>query len=164
MKSLFLLLSLFMVFTAQSQQETFIRIFDDNGKTTHKGSLIKTSDSSLTLSKNKKQYEIPVTKISRIKLRRSIGHTVLISSLVGGALLGIIAAATNESQPATGTYTISFTTETAAIGGFVAGAATGAIAGSIIAGTRKRPEFYVNMKQEQWMKVKPILDSYLPVE
>ncbi len=145
--------------TAQSQSKTFVRIFDETGKKTHKGYLIQTSDSSLTLSTNEKAYEIPITKVATIKLRRSFGRTVLLTSLLVGGSFAILGAASADPYA----YWFAYSAGEGALAGFIFGAAPGALIGSIIAGTRDRPVFKVNMKVEQWMHVNPLLKSYLPV-
>jgi len=171
MKSLLLSISLFFVLTAQSQRETFVRIIDDQGKTTHKGFLIKTSDSSLTLSlsRNETIHEIPVLKIAKIKLRRSFGHTLWLSTLIVTVPFAIIAATDNNSEssttsPATGAYFTGLNYSTSAGGLLGIGAGLGAVAGSIIGGTRNRPVFNVNMNREQWLKLKSTLNSYLSIK
>ena len=163
MKSLLLSLSLLPVLTVESRDKTFTRIFDSHGKTIHKGYLIKVSDSSLilSLSKNETTYEIPVSKITLIKLRRPFGRTVLLSSLIVGVPLAVLGSV--ASTDGTDEF-ISISPVGGALIGFVFGAALGAVTGSIIAGTRNRPKFNVNMNQEQWMKVKPVLESYLPAK
>jgi len=178
MKSLFISVSLFIVTAAQSQMKTFVRIFDENGNKIHKGYLIQTLDSSLVLlkskdypllktlgnhlalSKNTKTYEIPITKIATIKLRRSFGHTVLLTTLIAGGSFAIFGAATADPTA----WLFAYTAGEGALAGFILGTVPGAMAGSIIAGTRSRPVFNVNMKQEQWMKVKAVLKSYLSTQ
>lgn len=160
MKSLFISFSLLTVMTAQSQSKTFVRIFDDAGKKTHKGFLVQTSDSSLTLSTNETTYEIPISKIATIKLRRSFGHTVLLTSLIVGGSFAILGAATADPDA----WILGYTAGEGALGGFILGAASGALAGSIVAGTRNRPIFEVNRNRERWMKAKSLLNSYLPVQ
>lgn len=178
MKSLFITVSLFIVTSVQAQTKTLVRVFDEAGNKIYKGYLIQALDSSLVLvkskgypllktlenqldlSKNMKTYEIPITKIAIIKLRRSFGHTVLISSLVLGASFAIFGAATADPSA----WLFSYTAGEGALAGFIFGAASGALTGSIIAGTRSRPVFKINRSQERWIKAKSILKSYLPVQ
>lgn len=159
MKSLFLLVSLFFVFSAQSQRKTFVRVFDDKGKMTQKGFLIDTSDSTLTLMQNNKYYNIPVTKISIVKLKRSAGHTMLMSSLIGGIPFAILGAVSSETD----SY-ITYSAGGGALAGFIMGAAVAGVVGGVIVGTQKKTVFTINMNKEQWMKVKTILDTYLIVQ
>lgn len=159
MKSLLLSVSLFIVLAAQSQHKTLIRVFDDKGKLTYKGSPIKTSDSTLTLWRNNNYYDISITGISKIKLKSSVGETILLSSLGGGFLFGVLGAASSDND----SYFSTSAGEGALIG-FGFGAVLGAFTGALVAGSQKRPVFYINMTKERWMKVKPILDNYLPVE
>lgn len=182
MKSLLISVSLFIVTAAQSQTKTFVRIFDEAGKKIYKGYLIQTLDSSLVLLKSKdypllktlenhltlskndtKTYEIPITKIASIKLRRSFGHTVLMTSLIAAgsfAILGAVSTLATTDDPT------GIVLDSPALG-FIfiaASGASGALTGSIIAGTRSRPVFKINRSQERWIKAKSILKSYLPVQ
>src|SRR4030095_8332482 len=96
MKKLLTICLLIITIAAQSQKKTFVRIFDANGEKTHTGFLTQTSDSSITLSLNKKEFEIPVNQIGVIKLKRSAGHTILIGALIAGGSLAILGAATAD--------------------------------------------------------------------
>lgn len=159
MKStLIMCLVLLITISAQSQKKTFIRIFNETGKKTYKGFLMAASDSSLTILNGEKTSEIPVSQITTIKLRRSFGHTVLVTTLILGTSIAILGIAT--ADPSAGF--IAYTAGEGALAGLAFGGGLGVVTGSIIASLRDRPAFKVNMKQEQWMKVKGLLKKYLP--
>lgn len=152
-------LILLLTMTVQSQKKTFVRVFDEGGKKTHKGYLTGTTDSSVTILKNIKEFEIPIRKISVIKLRRSAGHTILVTSLVSGVALALFGIATADPDA----WIFGYTAGEGAIAGLILGVLSGAGTGSLIATTRNRPVFKINMNSEQWMKTRNLLNSYLPV-
>ena len=157
MKSLLTIyIFLFLVVSAQSQTKTFVRIFDQQGKKIHKGYIENTTDSSLTISLNKETFEIKADQISVIKMKRSFGHTVLITSLITGTPMAIIGAATADPDA----WIFAYSAAEGAFGGLILGAATGVATGSIIAGTRNRPAFNVDRKHEQWIKVRNLLRQH----
>ncbi len=142
--------------STNSQKTIFIRVFDESGKKIDKGFLIQVSDSSLTIRNGEKKQEIPISKISAIKIKRSFGHTVVISSLIGAAGFSIFGAATAEPDA-----WFSYSVGEEAAAGFVFGALTGAAVGSIVAATNKKPILQINMDQKEWIKAKSALSYYL---
>lgn len=141
---------------AHSQKTIFIRVFDDSGKKNHQGFLSQVSDSSLTIRNGEKKLEVPVSRISAIKIKRSFGHTVLISSLIGAAGFSILGGASAEPD-AWPSYSVG----EGAAAGFVFGALTGAAVGSIVAATNKKSILQINMDQKEWIKAKSALSYYL---
>ena len=139
-----------------SQKTIFIRVFDESGKKIHKGFLSQVSDTSLTIRNGEKKLEVPVSKISGIKIKRSFGHTVLISSLIGAAGFSIFGAATAEPDA-----WFSYSVGEGAAAGFIVGALTGGAVGSIVAATNKKPILQINMDQKEWIKAKSALSYYL---
>lgn len=138
-------------------KELFVRIFDEKGKKNYSGFLTQTTDNSIFIIQKNKSVEIPVSQITSIKLRRSFGHTVLITSLIGGAGLAILGAATAQPDA----FIFGYTAGEGIASGLLLGIPAGAAIGSIIAGTRKRPIFKINQNQADWLKARPVLDSYL---
>lgn len=139
---------------AHSQKTIFIRVFDESGKKIHKGFLSQVSDSSLIIRNEEKKLEVPVSKISAIKIKRSFGHTVLISSLIGAAGFSIFGAATAEPDA-----WFSYSVGEGAAAGFVFGALTGGAVGSIVAAANKKS--ILNMDQKEWIKAMSALSYYL---
>ena len=152
-------LILLLTMTAQSQKKTFVRIFDEGGKKTHSGFLVGTLDSSVIILKSNNEFEIPITQISTIKLRRSFGHTVLVTSIISGTAMALFGMVTADPDA----WVFGYTAGEGAIAGLIFGAGTGVVAGSVIAGTRNRPVFNINMNPEQWMKARILLKPYIPV-
>ncbi|MEO5946785.1 MAG: hypothetical protein ABIP79_08215 [Chitinophagaceae bacterium] len=160
--TILLLLTISMQLSAQKAEkktgkETFVRIFDEKGKKSYTGFLTQTTDNSIFIFQKNKSVEVPVSKITTIKLRRSFGHTVLITSLIGGAAFAIIGAATAEPDA----LIFGYTAGEGIAAGLLLGIPAGAAVGSIIAGTRNRPIFTINQNQEDWQKARQVLDSYL---
>ena len=109
---------------------------------------------------NKKAVEIPVSQISILKLRRSFGHTVLITSLITAGTLAILGAATADPDA----WIFGYTAAEGIASGLISGALIGGAAGSIIAGTRNRPVIKVDRKIENWPVARDALRIYLIVE
>ncbi|HEX5654253.1 MAG TPA: hypothetical protein VFX58_14325 [Chitinophagaceae bacterium] len=151
----------FLTATAPAQKKaSFIRVFDESGKTIQRGFLQKTTDSSLVMTVHKKTVEIPVTQISILKLRRSFGHTVLVTSLIAAGSLAILGAATADPDA----WIFGYTVAEGIASGLISGVLIGGAAGSIIAGTRNRPVIKLDRKIENWPVARDALRIYLIVE
>ena len=146
---------------AFSQKNTFIRIFNEDGKKTTRGHLQHVTDSSVfVMVAGKEMMEVPVSDINMIKLRRSFGHTVLITSLIAGGTLAIAGAASADPDA----WIFGYTVAEGLVAGFVTGVATGAVVGGIISGTRNRPVFKIYKSQENWQRIKDVLKQYAPID
>lgn len=146
-----------LTLAANSQKTIFLRVFDETGKKIQNGFLRSVSDSSLTIQNGEKITEVPVSKISVIKVKRSFGHTVVISSGIGAAGFSIFGAATADPDA----WIYGYTAGEGAAAGFIFGAFAGATVGSIIAATSKKPVLRINMNPKEWMKAKSALSYYL---
>ncbi len=160
---------------AFSQKKFFVRIYSANQSKIGKGQLVGTTDSSVLLLKEEKTYEIKYTDIGFIKSKRSIGHSVLTSAVIGAALTTGIGLATNGSSTPRNTggisssgtfnwsFNIHFNASDIIVAGVIIGGITGAGIGAIL-GTLKRSEmFIVNGHPDDWRKVRSELDRMLGV-
>ena len=159
MKNLIIICLLVLTTAAQSQRKTFVRIFDLNGNKTHTGFLMQTSDSSIIISSNKETLEVPLNQIGIIKLKRSFGHTILITALIAGGTFAILGAATADPDA----WIFGYTAGEGFLAGLLGGATTGTIVGSVIGGTTNRPVFTIAGKNENWEIAKKTLLVYLPL-
>ena len=146
-----------LTLVANSQKTIFLRVYDETGKKIQKGSLRSVSDSSLTIESGGKITEVPASKISVIKVKRSFGHTVAISSGIGAAGFAIFGAATADPDA----WVLGYTAGEGAAVGFIFGALAGATVGSIIGATSKKPVLRINMDHKEWMKARSALSYYL---
>ena len=146
-----------LTLAANSQKTIFLRVFDETGKKIESGFLRSVSDSSLTIQNGEKMTEVLASKISVIKVKRSFGHTVAISSGIGAGGFAIFGAATADPEA----WIYGYTAAEGAAMGFIFGAITGAAVGSIIGAANKRPVLQITMNQEKWMKAKSALSYYL---
>jgi hypothetical protein len=93
MKLMYLTLVLVIGFnvTANSQikSNSFIRVFDLNGKKIAKGKIVSTDASSLTLRQRNSEKVVGYEDIGSIKLKRSTGRDVIIGAGLG-ATAGLI--------------------------------------------------------------------------
>jgi len=149
-----------IVFSADAQKRTFIRVFDQNGKKISKGFIHDLSDSTLTvLDNNNREVIIPAGMVGTLKLRRSFGHTVLVSAVIAGATFTVVGAVAGGTLIWYGGYAAA---AEGAAAGLIAGTAAGAATGSIVAGTRGRPVFNIDGKEENWKTARGRLQIYVP--
>lgn len=141
-----------------AQQGTFVRVYDEAGKKTHKGYLVQTGDTSLTISLNNENLEIAVSQLTTIKLKRSFGHTLAITTLISAGSMAILGAATADPDA----WIFGYTVAEGVAAGLILGSASGAAIGAVIAGSKHRPVFKINRNQENWNTAKKILERYLP--
>lgn len=146
-----------LTLVANAQKTIFLRVYNETGKKIQNGFLRSVSDSSLTIQNGGIMSEVPASKISMIKVKRSFGHTVAISAGIGAAGFAIFGAATADPEA----WIFGYTAAEGAAAGFITGAFTGAVVGSIIGATNKRPVLRINMNQKEWMKAKSALSYYL---
>ncbi|HEX7905308.1 MAG TPA: hypothetical protein VF487_15655 [Chitinophagaceae bacterium] len=144
---------------AIAQQGTFVRVYNEAGQKTHKGYLLQITDTSLTISLNEENIEVPVSQITTIKLRRSFGHTLGITMLIGAGSMAILGAATADPDA----WIFGYTVAEGVAAGLIFGSATGAAAGAVIAGSKHRPVFKINRNPENWNTVRKTLRVYLPI-
>lgn len=142
LSSFILFLCFFISATTFGQEElykdTFIRVFDLEGKKIHKGKISAISDTSLTLLLKGETTEIPVSTIGKIKTKRSGGHNVATGALIGAGSLALIGVLDGDSGPGI----ISLTAVDKGILGLIAGG----IAGSAVGGITilfKNPKVYI---------------------
>lgn len=156
-----------------SSRKLFLRIFDGKNKKILAGFLEQTTDSSLFIIVKKNSVEVLISGISTIKLRRAMGHTILLSSLIGGvvyAIFGATSSTSNNRDDQSGEIEIDilslfeYTAMEGAIGGFILGGGSGVLVGSIIGGTKSRPVYLVNQNPENWKKIRAMLDATLPAK
>lgn len=137
---------------------TFVRIFNNRNQKINKGLLVSMSDTSVTVQRGSKTIEVPVSEIGSIKLRRSPGHTIFVTAVTVAIAFGILGAATADPDA----WVLGYTAAEGAASGLLGGGLVGGALGAIIAFSRTRPIFHVNNDPAEWMKVKELLNPYLP--
>jgi hypothetical protein len=136
MKSIILMMGFILSMSVYAQNEpkinnTFLRVYDLQGKRISKGEIISISEESLQLSINKGYIEIPVSNIGSIKTKRSAGNNILIGAAVGTATAVILSDATSMPRNTSNTFNLQLSPS----GGLLAaGAAFGGIVGGAIGG------------------------------
>ncbi|SHI95095.1 hypothetical protein [Algibacter luteus] len=123
MKSLIIILTLLLCFSVNAQEKklksnTFLRIYNLNGKKIAKGKLLSTTKTTLTLRRNKKPINISIDSIGSIKTKRSVGNNILIGSSIGAGTVILLSTRTDESftEGYTGIGTLVFSGLGAGIG------------------------------------------------
>ncbi|MCM8570627.1 hypothetical protein NE848_14620 [Gramella jeungdoensis] len=154
MKTLIFILGI--IFTSQlfAQQtestlrykDTFVRVFDANGKKIAKGKIVNISDNTLSLKRGKGYSEIPMDKINHIKTNHSAATSVLVPALAGVIIGGIIGA--QDADPDALFYPTT-EAEAAAMGALLGGAAGAGIGGLSLL-FRKGNVYHIQGSQEAW--------------
>ena len=133
---LFLLSYAITAQNTKSSKQLFVRVYDLNGHKIEKGKVIFVNDTLLVLNKPKRVVKLNVSRIGKIKTKRSTGHNVLVGSAVGGVTLAIVGAVTSKEETKTGSSWIfgeyEYTTGTSSGEGALIGGAFGATAGALV--------------------------------
>ena len=167
-----LLLSIFMIFCNEmpSQSETnklglFIRVYNLKGKKLEKGRVLFINDSVLGIENKNTIKEISLVDIYKIKTKRSTGHNVLVSSLVGGGLGALIGAASSKEETRTGSnwlfgeyeYTTGNSPGTGAAIGAGAGITVGALTGLGISAFKNSKTYFIDGDIQKWIIFKDMI-------
>ena len=128
-----------------SNKNTFIRLYNIEGKKIAKGKIVSLNDSIIQLKKNSKNTEVYIKEIGKIKTKRSKGHKVGMGGVIG-ASLGVVLGAT-YSKP--GMITGDSKGERI-MTGVLLGAFGGTVLGLISAGTKNSKTFVINGNKENW--------------
>ena len=116
-------------------------MYNLEGKKIKKGKLIFVNDSTLTLNRNGKKFDINFNTIGKIKTKHSGGHNVLIGSLTGFSV-GAIGGVANSVW--------LYTVEEGAYAGGLLGAAGGAAIGGVTAGFKESETYIINGEIVKW--------------
>ena len=129
----------------------FVRVYDLNysGDKIASGKILSISDTSLQLKSKEDTITINLSQVSRIKTKRSAGHSALLGAGIGAggsaASLGLIGLANNSGS--------GFSLSPGALA--VVGAIIGIIPGALIGGTMSRTKSYeINGDLEKWKAFK----------
>ena len=104
------------------KSNTFLRVYNLQGKKMAKGKLSSTNNNTLTLKRFKKPIIIPVDSIGYIKTKRSVGNNLLTGSAIGAGSVIILSTGSDESftEGYTGIGTLLFTGVGASVGAITA--------------------------------------------
>lgn len=135
MKMLFLILAMLTCNVILSQKNHFVRIYDNNKHKIAKGQLQSVNDSSIFIAQLSRELltEIPFSKIGYIRLKRSAGHTIGMTTLYMASTYAILGLATGTNDPK-GWF--SYTPVEGFVFFGVFGAIQGAITGTAAAGIK----------------------------
>ncbi len=129
---------MFICNISNAQKNHFIRIYSNQKHKIAKGYLQKVSDSSIFLIQRRKNHvvEVHYYTIGYVKLRRSVGHTLAMVTLINAGIGGVIGAATSHNS----SNSDFFFSNHNAIAGFAIGSTLSAIGGvmlgTVIGGTK----------------------------
>ena len=155
--------------SVNAQKKIFIRIYPTHSSNTIKGFYAGHTDSALIIISKHQPDTIFYSGIQQIRTRRSTGHNILISTLIGaiaGTATGVIA---HKDRPPVdpncqlcNIINEAFTTTQAedAAGGAILGAAAGAAAGTITGLTKRKETLIVAGDFQNWKMIKTRLDAW----
>lgn len=142
-------------FSQNSNKNTFIRVFNLEGKKIGKGYVYSINDDILILTKGKKRLEIEANEVGKIKTKRSGGHNVLMGSTFG-ASLGIILGVSSADPDA---LFWGYTEGEGALALGTLGAIGGAGLGGIASLFKKSKMYIINGDKEKWLVFKEIFEK-----
>ncbi|TBW26774.1 hypothetical protein [Gramella sp. KN1008] len=151
MKTLLVLFSIMFCTPLFSQEpeaplrfkDTFVRVFDVNGKKIAKGKIVNISEQTLTLKSGMGYSETGMDRIHLIKTRHSAANNVIIGALAGGVVGGIIGAEDTKDD-------WLFNSREGALLGALAGAPIGAGVGGLTLLFRKGNVYHIQGSEEAW--------------
>jgi hypothetical protein len=91
MKPIIGLLLFFLFESAAAQNSDFFRVYDSRGKKVARGIIFTYSDTSLTLTRRNRFFEIPISQIDVIKSKRTTGHRIAMTTLTVAGVAFIVA-------------------------------------------------------------------------
>jgi hypothetical protein len=149
-----------------AQKKLFVRVYNLHGKKINTGRVLSVTDSTVELDEVSHTGTIFVKDIGSIRTKHSMGHSILMGSLVGTATGAIIAAATThpaKSDP--NTYQIEIITpeeqaEAVIFLGFLGGTAVGAIAGA----AKNSEHFLIHGDPTKWKSFEKLAAAYTAKE
>lgn len=125
----------------------FIRVYDLQGKKINKGKIKLISKKSIELFFKGKTIKIPLSKIGKIKTKRSGGYNVAKGALIGGSSLALIGLVSGDNDSGA----VSFLATDKAALGLISGGFFGAAVGGITA-IFKKSKLYIIDGNEMKLK------------
>lgn len=154
MKKLLTICFLMMVcYPLTAQNKLFVRVYDLKGHKIEKGYVLEANDTILRLAKDNISFDIPVKTIGTVKTKRSVGHNILVGSLIGTAIVGSLGAASAEPDA----EIMGYSAGEGFILGTIVGAPSGALIGLFSAALKNSKEFTIKGDLEKWK----IFQNYL---
>jgi hypothetical protein len=151
MKTLAFVLLISLSSQAIAQDSLFVRVYDLNGRKTHKGKISAVTDSSLTLKRGNAPTIFPVRDIGSIRTRRSAGHNMLLATTIGVVPLAILGAASaNQNDSQNGFTIIQYNAGEGALGGALIGLAAGGLIGGISILCKNSIRFSIDGDPQKW--------------
>lgn len=148
MKRLFAFLFLISIcYQLCAQKTIFVRVYNLTGKKINKGHVLAATDTSLQLrTKGGGVVNLSISSIGTIKTKRSAGHNLLIGSLAGAGVVGILGAATADPNA----WILGYTAGEGAVAGAFLGLPIGAAAGGITVLFKNPKTFIINGETDKW--------------
>lgn len=144
MKYVIVIIALILSINVFAQNEvynnTFIRIYNLEGKKINKGKIKSITKNSIEIYLKGKTIKIPLNKIGKIKTKRSAGNNIVKGALIGGGSLAILGLLSGDDDKGF----ISFSGTDKASIGLIGGGFFGGIIGGITAIFKKSDIYIIN--------------------
>ena len=132
----------------------FIRVYNLEGEKINKGRVLAVTDTILKLEGKNGMVDIDMRTIGLIKTKRSEGNNVLVGSLIGMTVLGILGAVEGGSDE-------WFSSTDLAVGGGIVGAIFGAGTGAITIPFKNSKSYIINGDASKWKDFQDVIrDKY----
>lgn len=139
-----MLLNITLYAQNDSEKNTmFVRVYNLEGEKINKGRVVVVTDTILQLEGKKGMADIDMRTIGLIKTKRSEGNNVLVGSLIGMTVLGILGATQGGSDE-------WFSSSDLAVGGGIVGTVFGAGIGAITLPFKNSKSYIISGDESKW--------------
>ena len=164
----YIIIAFFLVITTNifaqkkvKNRNVFVRIYDLQDKKINKGKIKFISETSIELDLKGEIIKVPLSKIGKIKTKRSGGNNIAKGALIGGGSLAAIGLLSGDDE---GGF-ISFSATDKASLGLIGGSLFGAIYGGISILFKKSKHFVIDGNEMKLKKFKEqMIIQKLPIE
>ncbi|MCZ4318645.1 hypothetical protein O4H26_06560 [Aequorivita viscosa] len=147
MKYIIFITVLFFSYSVIAQEEvysnTFVRIYNLDGKKINKGRIKTISKTSIELYLKEETIEIPLHKIGKIKTRRSGGNNIAKGAIIGGGSLALVGLLSGDDDKGI----IYFSASDKSMMGLIGGGFIGGMVGGITAIFKKADTYIIDANE-----------------
>ena len=146
--------------SAMAQKETkskntFVRVYNLEGKKMNKGHIVFVNDSILSLKDGYNNAEIRIETIGKIKTKRSAGHNVLVGTTAGAGIGAILGVSTADPDA----WIMSYTAGEGATAMGSLGAIGGAALGGIVSAFKNSETYIIDGELKKWIIFKEMIEK-----
>jgi hypothetical protein len=136
-------------------KNSFVRVYNLEGKKVNKGHVIFVNDSILSLKDGYASAEIKIETIGKIKTKRSAGHNVLVGTTAGAGIGAILGVSTADPDA----WIMSYTAGEGAMAMGSLGAIGGAALGGIVSAFKNSETYIIDGELKKWIIFKEMVEK-----